>query len=324
VKAIVQHGYGSPDILKFQDIDRPVITADEALVRVQASSVNPLDWYGVAGLYLFRPLSGLRKPKDDRLGTDFAGTVEAIGTNVKRFHVGDEVFGKASGAFAEYVCVRDDGRAVVKPANLTFAEAAAVPVAAITALQALRDYGHVQSGQKVLINGASGGVGTFAVQIAKSLGAEVTAVCSTRNVATVESIGADHVIDYTREDFTQGDQRYELMIDIAGSRSWADCKRVLAANAIFVIVGGPHTNRWIGPLSHIVKTRLSSVGASQKVVFARASFNEDDLIILRELLEAGLVKPVIDRQYELCDVSTALRYLGQGHARGKIVINVAG
>ena len=200
MKAIVQHGYGSPDILKVQDIDKPVITEDEVLVRVNASSVNPLDWYGVAGLYLFRPMGGLRKPKDDRLGSDFAGTVEAIGKSVKRFHVGDEVFGTASGAFAEYVCVRENGRAVVKPANLTFAEAAAVPVAAITALQAVRDHGHVQPRQKVLIHGASGGVGTFAVQIAKWLGADVTGVCSTGNVAMVGSIGADHVIDYTRED----------------------------------------------------------------------------------------------------------------------------
>lgn len=323
MKAIVQHGYGSPDILKVENVDRPVVTDDNALVRVRAASVNPLDWYGVRGLYLFRPLSGLRKPKDDRLGTDFAGTVEAVGRNVKRFHVGDDLFGAAGGTFAEYVCVREDGRSVVKPANLTFAEAAAVPVAAITALQALRDYGHVQAAQKVLINGASGGVGTFAVQIAKSLGAEVTAVCSTRNVAMVGSIGADHVIDYTREDFTQGDQRYDLMIDIAGSRSWSDLKRVLAAHATFVIVGGPHMNRWIGPVSHIVKARLSSVGASQKVVFARASFNEADLIVLRELLEAGRVKPVIDRQYELGDVPRALSYLGAGHALGKIVINVA-
>jgi NADPH:quinone reductase-like Zn-dependent oxidoreductase len=324
MKAIVQHGYGSPDILKFQDTDVPAVGDDAALVRVHAASVNPVDWYGVAGLYLFRAMSGLRKPKDDRLGTDFAGTVEAVGTNHKRFHVGDEVFGTAGGAFAEYVCVREEGRAVIKPASLSFAEAAAVPVAAITALQALRDNGHVQPGQKVLINGASGGVGTFAVQIARSYGAEVSAVCSTRNMAMVASIGADHVIDYTREDFTKGDQRYDLIIDIAGSRSWSDCKRVLAAEATFVIVGGPHTNRWIGPLGHIVKTRLASVRASQKVVFVRASINEGDLVILRGLLEAGTVKPVIDRRYELRDVPAALSYLGEGHAKGKIVIDVAG
>jgi NADPH:quinone reductase-like Zn-dependent oxidoreductase len=324
MKAIVQHGYGSPDILKFQDTDIPAIGDGDALVRVHAASVNPVDWYGVAGLYLFRAMSGLRRPKDDRLGTDFAGTVEAVGRNHKRFHIGDDVFGAASGAFAEYVCVREDGRSILKPANLTFEEAAAVPVAAITALQALRDNGHVHSGQKVLVNGASGGVGTFAVQIAKSYGAEVTGVCSTGNVATVEWIGADHVIDYTREDFTKGDQRYDLMIDIAGSRSWSDCKRVLAADATLVIVGGPHTNRWIGPLSHIVKTKLASVRASQKVVFVRASINEGDLVILRGLLEAGSIKPIIDRRYELRDVPTALSYLGEGHAHGKIVINVTG
>jgi NADPH:quinone reductase-like Zn-dependent oxidoreductase len=282
--------------------------------------VNPADWYGITGRpYVARPMMGLRKPKSSSVRTDFAGTVEAVGSDVTEFRPGDEVFGR-SGAFAEYVCV---GEAVArKPANLTFEEAAAVPVAALTALQGLRDKGQLQPGQQVLINGASGGVGTFAVQIAKALGAEVTGVCSTRNVDLVRSLGADHVIDYTTEDFTRSDRRYDLMLDVAGSRSWRACKRVLNPQATLVIVGAPKGTRLLGPLSHIVRVRLAAVRSSRTVVFFIAKLDKADLEALGELLEAGKVTPVIDRRYELSDIADAFRYLGEGHAQGKVVVTV--
>ena len=263
--------------------------------------------------------TGLLKPRSNRLGVDFAGTVEAVGRDVTEFRPGDEVFGR-SGAFAEYVCVR--GAVAPKSANLTLDQAAAVPVAALTALQGLRDKGQIQPGQKVLINGASGGVGTFAVQIAKAFGAEVTGVCSPRNVDLVRSIGADHVIDYTREDFTRSDRRYDLMLDVAGSRSWSECRRVLNTQASLVIVGTPKGNRLIGPLNHIVNVRLAALCNSQKVVFFVAKMNKADMVVLRELLEAGKVTPVIDRRYELSEIADAFRYMGEGHAQGKIVITV--
>jgi NADPH:quinone reductase-like Zn-dependent oxidoreductase len=323
MRAIVHNTYGSPDVLELQEIDKPDVADDEVLVRVRAASVNPADWYVVTGTpYVGRPSMGLRKPKSTRTGVDFAGTVEAVGRNVTQFRPGDEVFGGKDGAFAEYVCVREDRAVVPKPANVTFEEAAAVPVAALTALQGLRDKGQLQAGQKVLINGASGGVGTFAVQIAKALGAEVTGVCSTRNVDIVRSLGADHVVDYTQEDFTRSDQRYDLMFDVAGSRSWSECRRVLNPQATLVIVGAPKGNRLMGPLSHIVKVRLASLRGSQKAVFFIAKFNKADMLALRDLLEAGKVTPVIDRRYELSEIADAFRYLGEGHAQGKIVINV--
>ena len=320
MKAIVHNTYGSPDVLELQEIDKPDPADDEVLVRVRAASVNPADWYGITGRpYVARPMMGLRKPKSSSVRTDFAGTVEAVGSDVTEFRPGDEVFGR-SGAFAEYVCV---GEAVApKPANLTFEEAASVPVAALTALQGLRDKGQLQPGQKVLINGASGGVGTFAVQIAKALGAEVTGVCSTRNVDLVRSLGADHVIDYTEEDFTRGDRRYDLLLDVAGSRSWRACKRVLNPQATLVMIGAPKATRLLGPLGHIVKVRLAAVRSSRTVVFFVAKLSKADLDVLRELLEAGKVTPVIDRRYELSDIADAFRYLGQGHAQGKIVITV--
>jgi NADPH:quinone reductase-like Zn-dependent oxidoreductase len=321
MRAIVRNTYGSPDVLELQEIEKPDLTDDGVLVRVRAASVNPADWYGLTGTpYVARTQVGLLKPKSNRLGVDFAGTVEAVGRDVTQFRPGDEVFGGRSGAFAEYVCVR--GAVAPKPANLTFEQAAAVPVAALTALQGLRDKGQIQPGQKVLIHGASGGVGTFAVQIAKSFGAEVTGVCSTRNVDLVRSIGADHVIDYTREDFTRGDRRYDLMLDVAGSRSWSACRRVLNPQATLVIVGAPKGNRLIGPLSHVVKVRLAALRSSRKVVFFVAKMDKADTMVLRDLLEAGKVTPVIDRRYELSEIADAFRYLGEGHAQGKIVITV--
>jgi NADPH:quinone reductase-like Zn-dependent oxidoreductase len=248
--------------------------------------------------------------------------VEAVGGNVTEFRPGDEVFGGRNGAYADYVCARADRAIVLRPGNVTLEQAAAVPIAAITALQGLRDKGQLQAGQKVLINGASGGVGTFAVQIAKALGAEVTAVCSTGNVDIARSIGADHVVDYTEEDFTRSDERYDLMLDVAGSRSWSECRRVLTPQATLVIVGGPKTNRLLGPLGHLVKVRLAAVGSSQKVVFFIAKFNKPDMVVLQELLESGKVTSVIDRHYELSEIANALRYLGEGHAQGKVILTV--
>jgi NADPH:quinone reductase-like Zn-dependent oxidoreductase len=332
MKAIVRNTYGSPEVLELQEVQKPDLANDGVLVRVRAASVNRGDWYSLTGTpYLARMQLGPLKPKTNRLGVDFAGTVEAHGRDVTQFRPGDEVFGGGEGAFAEYVCVsaaaplrRRFPSFIVtpKPANLTLEQAAAVPVAALTALQGLRDKGQLQPGQQVLINGASGGVGTFAVQIAKALGAEVTAVCSTKNVELVRSLGADHVIDYTREDFTRSDQRYDLMLDVAGSRSWSECGRILNPQATLVIVGAPKGNPLIGPLSHIVKVRLAALRSSQKVVFFVANMNKADMEVLRELLEAGKVTPVIDRRYELSEIADALRYMGDGHAQGKIVITV--
>jgi NADPH:quinone reductase-like Zn-dependent oxidoreductase len=323
MKAAVQHVYGRPDVLELKEIDRPAVTGDGVLVRVRAASVNPVDWHLLTGLPLIaRPSFGMFKPKQEVRGVDFAGTVEEVGKNVTHFRAGDEVFGGRSGSFAEYVCVAEGGAVVLKPANVTFDEAGAVAVAAVTALQGLRDKGHVQPGQDVLINGASGGVGTFAVQIAKSFGAKVTAVCSTRNVDMVRGLGADTVIDYTKEDFTRSGRRYDLMLDIAGSKSWSECRRILKPEATLVIVGGPDKSRLLGPLSHLAKVRLASLRSSQKIVFFVAHVNKQNMDVLRELLETGKVKPVIEKRYELSEIADALRYLGEGHARGKIVITM--
>ena len=322
MKAIVRDKYGPPDGVELQEVEKPEVTDAGLLVRVRAASVNRVDWYDVTGTpWVARPMTGLRGPKSRFTGRDFAGTVEAVGKDVTDLRPGDEVFGgkKGGGSFAEYVGVPAD--VARKPAGLTFEEAAAVPVAALTALQGLRDQGQLQPGQKVLVNGASGGVGTFAVQIAKALGAEVTGVCSTRNVEQARSLGADHVIDYTGEDFTRTGRRYDLILDIAGSKSWSQCRRVLSPNAILVIVGAKGS-RLMGPLGHIAKVRLGALRGSQKAVFFVANFNGPDLAVLSELLGTGKVKPVVEKRYELVEVADALRYMGEGHARGKIVIGV--
>jgi NADPH:quinone reductase-like Zn-dependent oxidoreductase len=321
MKAIVRDTYGAPEVLKVGEVEKPELTDDRVLVRVHAASVARGDWYSLTGLYIGRAEMGLRKPKSRLVGGDFAGTVEAVGRDVTEFQPGDEVFGARSGALAEYACARTSAIAL-KPAHVTFEEASAVPTSAITALQGLRDKGKLQPGQRVLINGASGGVGTFAVQIAKALGAEVTAVCSTRNVDLVRSLGADHVIDYTCEDFTRSAERYDLMFDNAGSRSWSECKRVLAPNARVVLVGGQMGGRVLGPLGHVIKSKLAAMFGSRKAVFFVAKFNSADMQVLRELLEAGKVTPVIDRRYPLSEVADAFRYLGEGHAQGKIVITI--
>jgi NADPH:quinone reductase-like Zn-dependent oxidoreductase len=320
MKAIVHERYGRPDVLQLREVDRPIIEGDQVLVRVRAASVNPVEWYGVTGP-LFARMGGIRKPKDTSVGGDVAGLVEAVGSDVKDVQPGEEVFGLAIGAWAEYASARAD-RLAPKPASLSFEEAAAVPIAGITALQALRDKGDVQPGQKVLINGASGGVGTFAVQLAKSFGAEVTAVCSTRNVDLVRSLGADRVVDYTQEDFTKGGERHDLMLDIAGSRPFSRFRRVLTPDATVVLVGGPMTYRGLGPLPHLGATLLASRGRKPRVTFFVAKITREDLVFLKELLETGKVKPVIDRRYELSEAPEALRYFGEGHARGKVVIAV--
>jgi len=322
MRAMVYERYGPPDVLELKEIERPAVVDDGVLVRVHAASVNPFDWHFLTGTpYLARLGVGLRKPKNHVLGVDFAGTVEVVGKEVTQFHPGDEVFGARNGAFGEYVCVRKS--VALKPGNLTFEQAAAVPVAGVTALQGLRDKGRLQAGHKVLINGASGGVGTFAVQIAKSFGAEVTGVCSTRNVDAVRSLGADHVIDYTQGDFTRSGQRYDLMFDVAGNRSWSECKRVLTDKATLVVVGGRKTNRWIGPMGDGIKKRLVSLPGSRRVVSPfLAKITREDLAVLKELLESGRVTPVIEKQYELGEVPEAVGYVGAGHAQGKVVITV--
>jgi NADPH:quinone reductase-like Zn-dependent oxidoreductase len=325
MKAIVYCDYGVPN-LKLQQIEKPTPADDQLLVKVRAASVNPLDWHFVEGTpYLMRAMGvGLRKPKDTRLGVDFAGTVEAVGKNVTKFKPGDEVFGGRNGAFSEYVCVREPRAVAVKPPNITFEQAASVPIAAITALQGVRDKGKVQPGQKVLINGASGGVGTFAVQIAKSFGADVTGVCSTRNLDMVRSLGADHVIDYTKEDFTKGTERYDVIIDNVANHSLLESRRALKPNGIYVLIGGGSANEQglIGPLINPIKAMLLSPFVSQKMGMLLADLNHDDLTMLADLMQAGKMKPVIDRTYKLSDLPDAIRYLEQGHARGKVVITV--
>jgi NADPH:quinone reductase-like Zn-dependent oxidoreductase len=322
MKAIVYRCYGSPDVLEFGDVEKPTPANNEVLVKVHAASVNPLDWHYMRGSpYLMRLGTGLGAPKDSRLGVDFAGTVEAVGKDVTRFQPGDEVFGGRSGAFAEYVIVPDDRALALKPSNVTFEQAASAPIAAITALQALRDKGQLKPGQKVLINGASGGVGTFAVQIAKSFGAEVTGVCSTRNVEMVRSIGADHVVDYTKEDYTESGQLYDLIIDNVGNHSLLANRRVLNPDGIFVIIGGPKGN-WLAPLMNPIKALMLSPFVGQEFVMLLAKMDKDDLTILGNLMEAGKVTAVIDRRYRLSEVPAAIRYSEEGHARGKIVIDL--
>jgi NADPH:quinone reductase-like Zn-dependent oxidoreductase len=326
MKAVVYTDYGSPDVLEIRDIKKPVPNDDQILIKVRAASINPLDWHFMEGTpYIMRAMGvGLRKPKDPRLGVDMAGQVEAVGKNVTQFKPGDEVFGGRTGAFAEYVCARADRAVVLKPANLTFEQAASVPIAAITALQGLRDKGKIQPGQEVLINGASGGVGTFAVQIAKSFGADVTGVCSTRNLDLVRSLGADHVIDYTKEDFTKGEQRYDLILDNVGTQPLSGFRRALQPRGTCVMVGGggPNDGGLIGPLGRPVKALLLSPFISQKMGMLMAELNKKDLTTLGDLMQSGKVTPVIDRTYPLSKIAEAIRYLEQGHARGKVVITV--
>jgi NADPH:quinone reductase-like Zn-dependent oxidoreductase len=316
VKAIVYEEYGLPDVLQLKEVARPIPKEDKVLVRVHAASVNALDWHFLTGTpFLARIMAGgLLKPKQKILGVDLAGRVEAVGASIARFQPGDEVFGGcgSGGAFAEYVCAGEN-EIQLKPANVTFEEAAAAGAAAHTALQGLRDGGQIKAGQKVLINGASGGVGTFAVQVAKSFGAEVTGVCSTRNLDLVRSIGADRVIDYTQEDFTRGEQRYDLIFDVAAKLSFSDCKRVLNPQGAYVTTE-------FSPLLALGGLWASMTGDKKLVSQLAKPPNEADWAFMKDLLESGQVKPVIDRRYALSEVPEALRYLGEGHARGKVVI----
>ncbi len=324
MKAIVNEEYGPPEDLELREIDRPAVGDDGVLVRVHASSVNPADWHMLRGEpYLARLMGGFRKPKQPVPGTDVAGHVEAVGKNVTEFQPGDEVFGAKGGAFAEYVCAGEKNLLVPKPAGLTFEQAAAVGIAGVTALQALRDKGRLAAGQSVLINGAAGGVGTFAVQIAKAFGAEVTAVCSTRNVELVRSIGADHVVDYTQEDFTRNGQRYDLIVDNASNHSLSSLRRALTSNGTLVTVGSSRkVGNWFDALGRPLKALVLSRFVGQRMTSFMAKLTKDDLLVLKELMEAGKVTPVIDRTYPLSDVPAAIRYSEEGHARGKIVVTV--
>lgn len=324
MKAIVHCEYGGPEVLTLVDVEKPAPTDNQVLVKVHAASLNPLD-LAIRGPWLVRPILGMRRPKNTRLGVDYAGTVEAVGKNVTQFKPGDEVFGGANGALAEYVCVLADRAITLKSANMTFEQTASVPVAAITALQGLRDKGKIQPGQKVLVNGASGGVGTFAVQIAKSYGTEVTGVCSTRNVEMVRSIGADHVIDYTKDDFTTTDQRYDLIFDLVGNHSFSERRRILNPNGICVMAGiggaGWHDG-FAGRLLGELNAYLGSFFVSQKFETFLARMNQADLSVLSDLMRDGKMTPVIDKTYKINEVPSALQYLETGHVRGKVVITV--
>ena len=322
MKAIVQDTYGSPDVLELREIDKPVVGEGGVLVRVHAAGVDQGVWHLMAGVpYLMRIAGfGLRAPKNPVRGYDVAGRVEAVGENVSRFQPGDEVFGSCRGSFAEYACARVD-RLATKPANLSFEQAAAVPISGYAALQAVRDRGKVQAGQRVLIIGAGGGVGTFAVQLAKTFGAEVTGVCSTTKTELVRSIGADHVIDYTREDFADGRSRYDVILDIAGNRSLSHLRRALAPEGTLVIVGGEEGGKWFGIGRQLRATALS-LFVRQNLGTWISTEREEDLETLRELLEAGKVTPVVDRAFPLSEVADAVRYLREGRARGKVVITV--
>jgi NADPH:quinone reductase-like Zn-dependent oxidoreductase len=323
--AIVQDEYGSApeDVLRVEEIDRPVIGADEVLVRVHAASVDRGTWHVMAGLpYPIRLAGfGLRRPKYRNPGRNLAGTVEAVGAGVTAFDPGDAVFGIGEASFAEYALAGPD-KLAHKPANLSFDQAAAVPVSALTALQAVRDHGHVQTGQQVLIVGASGGVGTFAVQIANAFGAEVTGVCSTAKLDAVRALGADHVIDYTTDDFADGERRYDVILDIGGNRRLSHLRRALTPHGRLVIVGGETDGRWLGGVDRQLRAVLLSPFVSQKLGTFIASENARDLVVLGELIDSGRLEPAIDRSYPLSEVAAAIRYLLDGRARGKLVITV--
>jgi NADPH:quinone reductase-like Zn-dependent oxidoreductase len=324
MKAITSCEYGV-DNLKLQQIEKPAPADDEVLVRVRAASVNPADGHMIRDSWLARLLSGLRKPKNTRFGTDFAGVVETVGKGVTDFKPGDEVFGAKNGAIAEHICVKAERAIVLKPSNITFEQAGSVGIAGLTALQGLRDQGNIKAGQKVLINGASGGVGTFAVQIAKAFGAEVTAVCSTRNVDLVKSIGADHVIDYTKEDFTKTDQRYDMIYDLVSNHGFSERRNILTPSGICVLAGIGGAGLHPGTMGRIVGNFWNAFRSNftkQKFVFYIAKLTKDDFGILRDLMQSGKVSPVIDRTYKFEQTADAVKYMEEGHARGKVVVDI--
>jgi NADPH:quinone reductase-like Zn-dependent oxidoreductase len=315
--------YGGPEKIQLENLAKPTPADDEILVKVRAASVNPLDWHGMRGEpRIMRLGTGIGAPGDPHFGVDFAGVVESVGKGVTKFKAGDELLGLGNGAFGEYLTVGENGNVALKPANISFQEAAAVPIAAITALQALRDQGQVKSGQKVLINGASGGVGTFAVQLAKIFGAEVTAVCSGRNVEMVRALGADHVVDYTKDDVTAGATRFAVIVDLVGTHSMSEYRRILTDDGNFVIVGALSDGKWLGPLSYVLKAKLYDLFVSPHFHFFIANATPADLKLIGGFMEDGKVKAVIDKSYPLSEVPEAIRYLETGRARGKIVIDV--
>ncbi|MFL6576865.1 MAG: NAD(P)-dependent alcohol dehydrogenase [Povalibacter sp.] len=323
MKAVMQRCYGSGEVLSVEDVAKPVPAADEVLIRIHAAAVNPLDWHGTTGKpYIMRLMAGIGAPKDARAGVDFAGVVESAGARITRFKPGDAVFGAAGGAFAQYVKMREDSSLVHTPENLNFEQAAAIPIAAVTALQGLRDHGQLRAGQKVLINGASGGVGTFAIQIAKALGAEVTGVCSTRNVDLVQSLGADHVIDYSKQDFTEGTERYDMVLDNVGNHSLLKVRRVLKSKGTVVIVSGPKTEPFLGPVWRMLGAHVMQPFIEERFVTFIADIHPADLEFLASLARAGKLTPAIDKRYSLNQVSEAIDYQGTGHARGKVILQI--
>jgi NADPH:quinone reductase-like Zn-dependent oxidoreductase len=326
MKAVTRDRYGPPDVLQLREIEKPSLTPDGVLVRVHAASINPYDWHMLRGVpYLVRLMEGVRTPKAKVLGADAAGVVQAVGSEVQEFKPGDEVFGTRYGSLAEYFHGRERNF-VGKPSNSTFEEAAALPLAGVTALQGLRDRGRLQSGQRVLINGAAGGVGTFAVQIAKWLGAHVTGVCSTKNVELVRSLGADHVVDYTVDDFSRNRSRYDFIFDVVGNRSLRDFRRALTPDGTFVFVGGggveASQGHLLGPLVRSMRGSVLSRFVSQDLLPFLAKITKDDLLVLKKLVETGKVKPIVDRTYPLSEAADAMRYLETGHARGKVIVTV--
>jgi NADPH:quinone reductase-like Zn-dependent oxidoreductase len=323
MRAVMQHCYGPPKVLVVERIAKPKAGEGEMLVKVRAAAVNPFEWHMTTGKpYLVRLFRGTGAPDHPRTGSDFAGTVEAVGPGVTRFNVGDDVFGGAGGALAEYVVVREDGVIVRKPDAISFEEAAGIPIAAVTALQGLRDHGGIAAGHRVLINGASGGVGTYAVQIAKHFGAEVTGVCSSRNVELVRSLGADHVIDYTKEDFTEGTRRYDLIFDTAGNHDLSALRSALTPSGTLVGIGGSKKDPWIGPLWGMAKRKIVASFVEQKIVGFIASVNPADLEFLAELARDGKLQTFIDRRYPLEHTGAALEYIGSRRARGKVIVTV--
>ena len=322
MKAIVYEKYGPPDVLELKEVEKPKPKDNEVLVKVQSASVNPYDWHFMRGEpYFMRLIVGLRRPKRNGLGVDYAGQVEAVGKDVTQFQPGDELFGLCDGAFAEYLCVPEI-EAALKPTNLTFEQAAAVPLAALTALQGLRDAGQLQPGQRVLIIGASGGVGTFAVQLAKALGAHVTGVCSTQNLELVRSLGADQVIDYTQEEFAQSGQTYDLIFQLGGKHSPSHCRRALTPQGRLVLSSGDSDGRWIGPVDRIIKAAVLSPFVSQTLGSLDTKRSKKDLEHLKDLIEAGQLRPVIDQTHSLNEVPEAIGYVEKGHTRGKVVITL--
>jgi NADPH:quinone reductase-like Zn-dependent oxidoreductase len=322
VKAIVYHEYGSPDVLRYEDIDKPIPGDKEVSLKVRAASLNPYDWHFMRGEhYGVRLMAGLGKPKNKRLGSDVAGVVDSVGPSVTQFKPGDAVYGLCQGAFGEFVCTAES-KLVKKPDAISFEHAASVPIAALTALQALRDKAKIQPQQNVLVNGASGGVGTFGVQIAKSFGAKVTAVTSTRNVELVRSIGADQLIDYTKQDFTKGDQQFDVILDCVGNHTFSQCRRALVSGGKLIAAGGKTDNWMLTPIARMISAMFLSIFVSQKQLSILAKMNQSDLLTLNDLLTTGKVTPVIDRVCKLEEIPAAIRYLEEGHTRGKIVMSL--